>query len=75
MVRDLNGDKEPGSDGFTMTFFQKCGGVLKQDIMALFSKFHNRRGMLLSLHRSDINLIVGSLSAHPSGHLLSYLGT
>jgi hypothetical protein len=41
VVRDLNGDKAPGPDGFTMAFFQKCWGVLKQDIMAVFSEFHN----------------------------------
>jgi len=37
VVRNLNGDKVPRPDGFTMAFFQKCWDVLKQDIMAGFS--------------------------------------
>jgi len=24
VIRNLNGDKAPGPDGFTMAFFQKC---------------------------------------------------
>jgi hypothetical protein len=29
VVRNLNGDKASGPDGFTMAFFQKCWDVLK----------------------------------------------
>jgi hypothetical protein len=41
VVREMNGDKAPGPDGFFMAFFQKCREVLKQYIMAVFSEFHN----------------------------------
>jgi hypothetical protein len=37
VVWEMNGDKVPGPDGFSMAFFQKCWGVLKQNIMAVFS--------------------------------------
>jgi hypothetical protein len=42
VIRDLNGDKAPGPDGFTMAFFQKCWKILKNDLMAVFAEFHNR---------------------------------
>jgi len=29
VVREMNGDKAPSPDGFSMAFFQKCWGVLK----------------------------------------------
>jgi hypothetical protein len=57
VVRDLNGDKAPSPDGFTMAFFQKCWVVLKQDIMAVFSKFHNRRQFEKSFNAAFISLI------------------
>jgi hypothetical protein len=57
VVRNLNGDKAPGPDGFTMAFFQKCWVVLKQDIMAMFSKFHNRRQFEKSFNATFVSLI------------------
>jgi len=41
VVREMNGDKAPGLDGFSMAFFQQCWGVLKKDIIGVFSEFHN----------------------------------
>jgi len=43
VVREMNGDKAPGPDGFSMVFFQQCWGVLKKDIMAVFLEFHSSR--------------------------------
>lgn len=40
VIRELNGDKAPGPDGFTMAFFHKCWDILKYDIMAVFAEFH-----------------------------------
>jgi hypothetical protein len=57
VVRDLNGDKAPSPDGFTMVFFQKCWGVLKQDIMGVFSEFHNRRQFEKSFNATFVSLI------------------
>jgi hypothetical protein len=40
VVRDLNGDKALGPNGFFMAFFQKCWEVLKEDIIEVFKEFH-----------------------------------
>ena len=40
VVRKMKGDKAPGSDGFSMAFFQKCWKVIKKDLMAVFKEFH-----------------------------------
>jgi len=37
VIKELNGDKAPGPDGFTVAFFQKCWGFLKTDIMDVFA--------------------------------------
>ena len=42
MVRDLNGDKVQGPDGFNMAFFQRCWEVVKEDIMVVFKELHSR---------------------------------
>ena len=36
VLQDLQGDKAPGPDGFTMAFFQHCWQVLQDDIMGFF---------------------------------------
>ena len=40
VIKEFNGDKSPGPDGFSMAFFQVCWGILKSDIMAVFHHFH-----------------------------------
>ena len=39
-VSNMNGDKAPGLDGFTMSFFQSCWGILKEDVMKVFHYLH-----------------------------------
>lgn len=41
VVKILNGDKAPRSDGFPIAFFQKCWEVIKEDIMVVLRKFHS----------------------------------
>jgi hypothetical protein len=57
VVREMNGNKAPGPDGFSMAFFQQCWGVLKKDIMAVFSEFHNSHQFERSLNATFISLI------------------
>uniref|UniRef100_A0A2N9J584 UBC core domain-containing protein n=1 Tax=Fagus sylvatica TaxID=28930 RepID=A0A2N9J584_FAGSY len=38
VIQNLQGDKAPGPDGFTMAFFQKCWQVVADDIMAFFGE-------------------------------------
>jgi hypothetical protein len=63
MVRDLNGDKAPRLDGFTMAFSQKCWGVVKEDIMAVFMEFHNRRKFEKSINATFVSLIPKKVGA------------
>jgi len=39
VVKEFNGDKAPGSDGFSMAFFQSCWDAIK-DVMKVFLEFH-----------------------------------
>jgi hypothetical protein len=57
VIRELNGDKAPGPDGFTMAFFQKCWDILKYDIMAVFAEFHSRGKFEKSFNATFISLI------------------
>jgi hypothetical protein len=40
VVKDMNGDKALGHDGFSIDFFQVCWDVIKVDIMGVFHDFH-----------------------------------
>ena len=40
VLREMEGDKAPGPDGFTMAFFQKCWSVVEKDVMDVFDYFH-----------------------------------
>jgi hypothetical protein len=57
VVREMNGDKALSADGFSMAFFQKYWAVLKQDIMAVFSEFHNSCQFERSLNATFVSLI------------------
>ena len=35
----MEGDKAPGSDGFTMAFFHHCWSVVEKDVMDFFFFF------------------------------------
>ena len=40
VVSKMNGDKAPGPDGFPMSFFHACWPILRADLLAIFSEFH-----------------------------------
>ena len=42
VVKDFEGDKAPGLDGFPMAFFQACWDVIKLDLMEIFQVFFER---------------------------------
>ena len=51
-LKEAEGDKAPGPDGFTMAFYQKCWRVLEGDVLAFFKDFHNQcvlRNLLMPL--------------------------
>ena len=42
VIKDYDGDKSLGPDGFSMAFFQSCWDFLKQEMMELFGNFHSQ---------------------------------
>jgi hypothetical protein len=50
VVRDLNGDKAQGPDGFTIAFFLRCWEVMKEDIMAVFKELHSRQKFVKNIN-------------------------
>jgi hypothetical protein len=63
VIRDLNGNKAPGPDDFTLVFFQKCWNFLKTDIMAVFAEFHARDKFEKSFNATSVSLIPKKTSA------------
>ena len=57
MIKDMDRDKVPNPDGFSMAFFQDCWGVVKEDIMAVFSEFHDQSKFVKSINSTFITLI------------------
>ena len=56
-LMEMEGDKAPGPDGFTMAFFQKCWSVVEVDVMAVFEHFHKYSVFERSLNASFLSLI------------------
>ena len=40
-LMDMNGDKAPGPDGFTIAFWQSSWELVKEEIMELFREFYD----------------------------------
>ena len=56
-IKDCDGNKSPGPDGFNLMAIKKCWKVLKEDIMQFFSEFHENGKLLSGLCSSFITLI------------------
>ena len=39
-LMEMNGDKAPGPDGFTMAFWQSCWEFIKEEILEMFKDFY-----------------------------------
>ena len=57
VLQNLEGDKAPGPDGFTMAFFQKCWKVVEAGVMAFFEEVHEYGKFDRSLNFTFISLI------------------
>ena len=55
-LMEMNGDKAPGPDGFTMAFWQSCWNFTKE-IMEMFKEFHEHSSFLKSLNNTFLVLI------------------
>ena len=57
VIKDLQGDKSLGPDGFTMTFFQQCWRVLENDVLGFFDEFFEKGTFAYSLNATFVTLI------------------
>ena len=57
VLMEMEGDKTPSLDGFTMAFFHKCWKVVEVDVMAVFKHFHRYFEFEWSLNASLLSLI------------------
>ncbi|RVW23312.1 LINE-1 reverse transcriptase-like [Vitis vinifera] len=53
----MNGDKSPGPDGFTVAFWQNAWDFAKEEIMEMFKEFHEHNSFVKSLNNTFLVLI------------------
>nr|CAN77770.1 hypothetical protein VITISV_044337 [Vitis vinifera] len=56
-LMEMNGDKAPGPDGFTMVFWQSCWDFVQEEILQMFKEFHEHISFLKSLNNTFLVLI------------------
>ena len=54
---EMNGDKAPRPDGFTVAFWQSCWDFVKEEILEMFKEFHEQSSFLKSLNNTFLVLI------------------
>jgi hypothetical protein len=57
VIKGMDRDKAPCPDEFSVAFFQDCWGVIKGDLMAVFTEFHDRGEFVKSINSTFIALI------------------
>ena len=57
VVRDMEGDKAPGPNGFSMAFFHHYWRVVERDVLAVFEEFYQHCKFEKSLNDTFIALI------------------
>ena len=56
-VKELEGDKTPSPDGFSLAFFHHCWGVVERDVLAMFEEFYQHSKFEKYLNATFIVLI------------------
>ena len=56
-LMDMNGDKAPSPDGFTMAFWQDSWDVVKEDVLRVFREFFEHGTFIISLNATFLVLI------------------
>ena len=56
-LMEMNGDKAPGPDGFTMAFWQSCWVFVKEEVLDLFKEFHEQSVFIKSLNNTFLVLL------------------
>ena len=57
-LMEMNGDKAPGPDGFTMAFWQDCWEFIKEEVMDMFKEFYEQNSFLKRLNNTFLVLIL-----------------
>ena len=63
VIIDLQGDKSPGPNGFTIAFLQQCWKVLETDVMGFFDEFFEKGTFANSLNATFVTLILKKQNA------------
>ena len=54
---DMNGDKAPGPNGFTLAFWKNCWEFVKKNILEMFKEFYEQNVFLKSLNNTFLVLL------------------
>ena len=75
-LMEMNGDKAPGPDGFTVAFWQDAWDFAKEEIMEMFKEFHEHSSFVKSLNNTFLVLIPKKSGAEDLGDFrpISLLG-
>ena len=57
VVKEMEGDKAPSPNGFSLTFHHHCWGVVERDVLAVFEEFYQHSKFEKSLNATFIALI------------------
>ena len=75
-LMEMNGDKAPGPNGFTMAFWQSCWEFIKEEILEMFKDFYDHSYFLKTLNNTFLVLIPKKSGAEDLGDFrpISLLG-
>ncbi|KAJ9678521.1 hypothetical protein PVL29_020644 [Vitis rotundifolia] len=75
-LMEMNEDKAPGPDGFTLAFWQSCWEFIKEEILEMFKEFYEHSSFLKSLNNTFLVLIPKKSGAEDLGDFrpISLLG-
>ena len=57
MVKELEGDKAPSLDGFSLAFYHHCWEVVERDVLAVFEEFYQHNKFEKSLNATFLALV------------------
>ncbi|RVX02750.1 LINE-1 retrotransposable element ORF2 protein [Vitis vinifera] len=75
-LMEMNGDKAPGPDGFTMAFWQRCWVIVKEEVLEMFKEFYEQSAFIKSMNSTFLVLIPKKGGAEDLGEFrpISLLG-